>query len=145
MPRSLWGWGNTESMPPLESVAKRAAMLGELERRAPTPYGGLPRPRVEPPPAIAAFSSTEPLARAAHARGKSYPDRQRGFRGDFATAPDLVIAPRNASEVLQALEACEAGAIALTPYGGGSSVVGGVEPRLGPKHRGTASLDLAAL
>jgi alkyldihydroxyacetonephosphate synthase len=134
-------------MPPLESVAKRAAMLGELERVAPAAFdpGAMPNPRVEIPAAVLAFSSSDANTRAAHARGKSYPDRQRGFGGDFSTAPDFVIAPRNAAEVLQALEACEAASIALTPFGGGSSVVGGVEPRLGANHRGAASLDLAAL
>ncbi|MFT3842784.1 MAG: FAD-binding oxidoreductase [Myxococcaceae bacterium] len=147
MGRSLWGWGNTESMPPLESVAKRAAMLGELERVAPKPFepASLPKPRVDVPAALSTFASTDQTARAAHAHGKAYPDRFRGFRGDFAAAPDLVITPRDANEVAIAIEVCETAAIALTPFGGGSSVVGGVEPRLGPKHRGTASLDLAAL
>jgi len=147
MPRSLWGWGNVESLPPLASVAKRATMLGELDALTPTPFepSSLPKPRVEVPKAVASFATSEALPRAALARGMSYPDRFRGFSGDFSSAPDLVLTPRDASEVTRALEACEAAGLAVTPFGGGSSVVGGVEPRLGPGHRGAASLDLSAL
>jgi alkyldihydroxyacetonephosphate synthase len=69
------------------------------------------------------------LARVAHALGKSYPDLVRIRAGDASSAPDAVVYPGSHEEVLAVLELCSAERIAVTPFGGGSSVVGGVEPR----------------
>jgi alkyldihydroxyacetonephosphate synthase len=69
------------------------------------------------------------LARVAHAVGKSYPDLVRIRRGDASSAPDAVVYPASHAEVQALLELCSAHRVAVTPFGGGSSVVGGVEPR----------------
>ena len=69
------------------------------------------------------------LARVSHALGKSYPDLVRIRRGDGSSAPDAVVYPGSHDEVQALLELCSARRIAVTPFGGGSSVVGGVEPR----------------
>ncbi len=89
----------------------------------------LPAPRLAPPPALAPFCSREPYDRAAHAYGKSYPDYVRAMLGDFAVAPDVVAYPRNEAEIAAVMDwAGEAGA-SLAPFGGGSSVCGGVGAR----------------
>jgi alkyldihydroxyacetonephosphate synthase len=77
--------------------------------------------------------------------GKAFPDRVRGFRGDFSSAPDMVAAIRTEDDIVTVLEVAERVGLSVTPFGGGSSVVGGVEPILQPPHRGTLSLDVGAL
>jgi alkyldihydroxyacetonephosphate synthase len=69
------------------------------------------------------------LARVCHALGKSYPDLVRIRAGDASSAPDAVVYPALHDEVIALLEICSANRVAVTPFGGGSTVVGGVEPR----------------
>jgi alkyldihydroxyacetonephosphate synthase len=81
--------------------------------------------------------------RAAHALGKSYRDVVRGFRGEFPNPPDLVACPADESEIEVVLSWAEAVGAAVVPFGGGTSVVGGVEPRTGD--RPVVSMDLRRL
>lgn len=67
----------------------------------------------------------------------------RGFRGEFESPPDLVALPRDESEIEAVLEWAEAEGAAVVPFGGGTSVVGGVEARLG--ERPVVCLDLRRL
>jgi alkyldihydroxyacetonephosphate synthase len=67
-------------------------------------------------------------ARVAHAAGKSYPDLVRMRAGDASAAPDAVVLPGSADEVAEVLAACAEAPVAVVPFGGGTSVVGGVEP-----------------
>jgi alkyldihydroxyacetonephosphate synthase len=88
--------------------------------------------------------SQERLARIVHAAGKSYPDLVRLRRGDASSAPDAVVAPGSAQEVGAVLGACADARVAVVPFGGGTSVVGGVEP-VGDGFAGAISLDLRRL
>jgi alkyldihydroxyacetonephosphate synthase len=98
----------------------------------------LPEPRVEVPPC----ADVSAHARATHAWGKSYSDVVRGFRGRFDHAPDAVLRPADEREVEAALAWAAAEGVAVIPYGGGTSVVGGVTPQVdGP----AVSLDLGRL
>jgi alkyldihydroxyacetonephosphate synthase len=127
MRRRHWGWGN-EDDPIGEGAAEIAAHLGfgsaDLETPAPL--------RVD-------------HDRALHAHGASYLDVVRALRGDLPALPDLVVHPRDEAEVLRALERADAENLSVTPYGGGTSVVGGVDPVPGPRHDGAMSLDLGRL
>ena len=67
-------------------------------------------------------------ARVGHAAGRGYPDLVRLRAGDASSAPDGVAAPGSIAEVRSVLEACTDERVALVPFGGGTSVVGGVEP-----------------
>lgn len=67
-------------------------------------------------------------ARLLHLGGKSTPDLLRIRTGMVAAAPDAVVLPGTHDEVLAVLGACAQRAIAVVPFGGGTSVVGGVEP-----------------
>ena len=67
-------------------------------------------------------------ARIRRSAGRSYPDLIRLRSGDAAIAPDAVVAPADHAEVAAVLEACADGQVAVVPFGGGTSVVGGVEP-----------------
>jgi alkyldihydroxyacetonephosphate synthase len=83
-------------------------------------------------------------SRLRHARGRSTPDLLvlRG-PGPIA-APDLVLAPGSHDQVMTVLERCTARRVAVVPFGGGTSVVGGVEPDAGA-YNGVVALDLARL
>jgi alkyldihydroxyacetonephosphate synthase len=148
-----WGWGFEDQQPgPAEvraAAAGLAAHLGlgavEVEDPAPLDAVRLRAPRVPVPAALAQFSSAEAHERAVHALGKSYCDVVRGFRGRFEDPPDFVARPRDELEVERVLEWCTAQRVAAIPYGGGTSVVGGVTPAVGASYEGAVSIDLRAL
>jgi alkyldihydroxyacetonephosphate synthase len=87
---------------------------------------------------------TDRASRVAHAAGKSYPDliRQRG--GDCRRAPDAVVYPASHEAVRAVLEACAAAGVAVVPFGGGTSVVGGVDP-VRDRFDAVVSLDVGRL
>jgi alkyldihydroxyacetonephosphate synthase len=147
----VWGWGRPEEAPTtaeLEALAPAAqALLGfplqAPERPAPAPE--LPAPRLRVPAALAPAAACEPLDRARHALGRSYRDLLRGLRGRIDHPPDLVLRPRTEAEVTAVLDWCGDAGVAVVPFGGGTSVVGGVEPAVGDGFAGVVSLDLEAL
>jgi alkyldihydroxyacetonephosphate synthase len=87
--------------------------------------------------------SDDHYERVVHSLGKAYRDVVRGFRGEFPNPPDLVAFPKDESEIEVVLSWAEAEGAAVVPFGGGTSVVGGVEARLGD--RPVVSLDLKRL
>ena len=101
-------------------------------------------PRLSPPSAISAFCSAEHYDRAAHSFGKSYPDTVRGMLNDYSTAPDVVAYPRTEQEIADVMDWAGGARAALIPFGGGSSVVGGVTADQA-RHRPAVSLDLRAM
>ena len=96
----------------------------------------LPAPRVTPPPSLAEICSVDLADRAGHAYGKSFRDIVRAHRGQLDHPPDVVAFPRDERDVVDLLDWCTGAGVAAIPYGGGSSVVGGVEPAVGPGYRG---------
>jgi alkyldihydroxyacetonephosphate synthase len=103
-------------------------------------------PRIAMPDALAAFASQDPRDRAMHARGRAFPDLVAGLAGDYAGAPELVARPRDADEVRRVLDVCADRRWACVPFGGGTSVVGGVDAGLARAEReAVVSLDLGAL
>lgn len=149
----FFGWGREgEGMTAAEEQAalkRYAGLFGQAEfPAAPAPSAEeieLPVPRVNPPPSLAAVLSADHYERLAHTYGKSYPDTVKGLARDFANAPDLVAFPRNEAEVAAVLDWAGTADASVTPFGGGSSVVGGVEPLRGPGHKAAISLDLRQL
>ena len=145
--RKHWGWGFEDQQPPHEQVEATAVaareQLGfgpaEVERPARLADLELPPPRLEPPAALSHILSAEPYERAAHAYGKSYRDVIRAFRGEFPNPPDLVAHPADEAELERVLAWCEQADAAAIPFGGGTSVVGGVEP---PVARQSVCIDL---
>jgi alkyldihydroxyacetonephosphate synthase len=83
--------------------------------------------------------------RAAHANGMSYLDLvRRRTAAEPLPAPDAVVAPGDEAQVAAVLAACAVHDLAVVPFGGGTSVVGGVRPDTGG-HAGVVALDLARL
>jgi alkyldihydroxyacetonephosphate synthase len=151
--RKHWGWGYEDQQPAPAQIREWANALadrlglpaGEVEQPVALEAVRLASPRLAPPAALADICETDVHARATHALGKSYSDVVRGFRGQFEHPPDLVARPRSEDDVERVLEWCSAERVAAIPFGGGTSVVGGVNPDVGPGFNGVLSLDLGAL
>ncbi len=79
-----------------------------------------------------------------HAAGKGYPDLVRLRAGEPEGAPDAVLHPSTHEQVRAVLELCARASVAVVPFGGGTSVVGGVAPLRG-EHSGVVSLDMARM
>jgi alkyldihydroxyacetonephosphate synthase len=151
--RSFWGWGYEGAGPDDAARARLAKSLAERFERpdlapAPTPRiedVELPPPRTRPPAAFAEIASDEPWERALHSYGRSYRDVVRAQRRDFSHPPDWVAFPTSESQVADLLDHCARAGIAAIPFGGGSSVVGGVETNVDGDYRGVVTLDLTRL
>jgi alkyldihydroxyacetonephosphate synthase len=151
--RHHWGWGFQEQRPTRAQIADvarlAAARLGfepqEVEDPVPLDAVELPAPRIRPPDALADVFTDDKAERAGHSYGKAYRDIVRAFRGRYDNPPDLVAHPRDESQVEAVLTWCSDANVAVIPYGGGTSVVGGVEPRLDGDYAGAVSLDIRAL
>ncbi|MAQ18591.1 MAG: alkylglycerone-phosphate synthase [Sandaracinus sp.] len=80
--------------------------------------------------------------RAFHAMGRSYADLVRLRAGELGdTVPDAVVYPETEAEVADVLAQCAAAGVAVVPFGGGSSVVGGVEAQKAADQTGVVTLD----
>jgi alkyldihydroxyacetonephosphate synthase len=151
--RSFWGWGEEgKGLDEGQREGLGALMRARLGAVEPVPLAPprleelrMPAPRAEPPAALREIVSQERYDRAAHTYGKAFRDVARALARDFAPAPDAVATPRTESEVAAVLEWCGTRGLAVIPYGGGSSVVGGVEARVGPRWNGAVSVDLGRL
>jgi len=148
-----WGWGDPAVEPELdrEALAVLRERIGKLEDtpltaeldRFELPVAEqLPSSLIEAVGEENVFASTEDRVR--HATGCGYADLARLRVGRLDAAPDAVLLPADTAAVRRVLEVCAAEGVAVVPYGGGTSVVGGVEPLRGP-HSRLVSLDLARL
>ena len=150
--RAHWGWGYEDEQATVaqmrEAAPGMAAYLGmgsaDIEEPVPLERVALAPPRVEVPAGLADIADVSVHARASHAMGKAYRDIVRGFRGRFDNPPDVVLRPRDERDVERALEWAAGADVAVVPYGGDTSVVGGVECPAG-RFAGVATLDLGAL
>jgi alkyldihydroxyacetonephosphate synthase len=151
--RKFWGWGLEEEGLAADELRQLGAVFTEhlgidgLRVQEPPRVEELDlrRPRLAPPASLESAFSTDPYERAAHTYGRSFRDLVRAFRRDYAHAPDLVAFPRGEGELVSVLEWCGDAGVAAIPFGGGSSVVGGVEPDVGDGYRGVISVDLRHL
>jgi alkyldihydroxyacetonephosphate synthase len=151
--RKFWGWGYEGEGPDDAQAVGIARVLGERFGIRELDVAPAPRiedlslraPRLDPPANLAEFCSTSPFDRASHTHGKSYRDIVRGARREFTHPPDFVAFPRSEDEVVAMLDWCSGAGAAAIPYGGGSSVVGGIEPDVSDAYRGAVSVDLGRL
>jgi alkyldihydroxyacetonephosphate synthase len=148
--RKHWGWGFEDQAPSRQELEQAAGGIrerfgfgGEVEEPVPLERVEIRAPRLQAPADLGDLFSDEKHERVSRALGKAYRDVVRGFRGEFDNPPDLVARPRDEAEIETVLSWCEAEGAAVIPFGGGTSVVGGVEPRLG--ERPVVALDLRRL
>jgi len=145
-----WGYeGDGLSESELEHLLRfLARRLGAEPRLAKPPSESeitLPAPRIAAPAALAEILTADPYERLLHTYGKSYPETVRAFARDFKNAPDLVALPESEADIMAVLDWASRAKVAVIPFGGGSSVVGGVEPAVGESFAGAVSLDLRRL
>ncbi len=148
--RSWWGWGDEAEAvrgDELDGLAQLVAAQFDLpvpdplEPPAPAAVE-LPAPRVEVPAALRGEVPDDPHRdRLRHAHGQAFRDVSRAVRGRIDTAPDAVVHPADADEVARVLDWAADAGVAVVPFGGGTSVVGGVNPPGGP----TVTLDLTRM
>jgi alkyldihydroxyacetonephosphate synthase len=151
-PMKWYGWGDPERR--LELGADGVAMLrselgeGEPDELASLESVVVPAPRPLPPALAETVGPAAVLTghehRVRRAAGRGYPDLVRLRAGRLDDAPDAVVLPGNAAEVAHVLEICGRDGIGVVPFGGGTSVVGGVEPLRGAFER-LITLDLRRL
>jgi alkyldihydroxyacetonephosphate synthase len=146
-----WGWGYEDEQPSLQEQRQTASFLtqhlgyGSNEPAQPAPLPQLPEPRLKPPSSLAAICRSDDYERALHSVGRAYSDIVRAFRGEFEHPPDVVAYPRSEAEVQAVLDWALSIGAAVIPFGGGTSVVGGVEPRVPEHHAGVVTIDLKQL
>jgi alkyldihydroxyacetonephosphate synthase len=87
---------------------------------------------------------TDDAARRLRTRGKSTPDLLRARAGDLSDAPDAVVRPTGHDAVQAVLEVATRHRVAVVPFGGGTSVVGGLVARR-EGYAGVVSLDLVRM
>src|SRR4051794_21179779 len=87
---------------------------------------------------------TDDASRRLRTRGKSTPDLLRARAGDLSDAPDAVVRPADHDEVQAVLEVASRHGVAVVPFGGGTSVVGGLVARR-EGDAGVLSLDLVRM
>jgi len=145
-----WGWGYEDQAASRGELERAGAGIreqlgfgGEVEEAVPLDEVEIRAPRLRAPDGFGDLFTGEKYERVSRALGKAYRDVVRGFRGEFENPPDLVALPRDESEIEAVLSWAEAEGAAVVPFGGGTSVVGGVEGRLG--ERPFVSLDLRRL
>src|SRR5439155_15093113 len=150
MPRALswWGWGFEDARLDAAALAEAVtATLGfgstDAEEPARLEDVALRPPRIEVP--ADDLFSTDPRERIRHAKGRSYLDTVRAFRGRIEHPPDAVAFARGEDDIERVLEWAAGANVAVIPYGGGTSVVGGVEPRVPERFDGAVSLDLGGM
>jgi alkyldihydroxyacetonephosphate synthase len=148
--RKFWGWGYEDqglTQDEVNALAEQMAArfkLGELKIAVPPRLEeiDLPAPRISIPGELETICTFDPHERAGHSYGKSFRDVLRAFRRDFRNPPDVVAFPANETDLIRLLEWCDAENLIAIPYGGGSTVTGGVEPPQQGSDRGVVSIDM---
>lgn len=147
---SYWGWGVAEKLPGEAErgllVQQAAALLGcEAPpgfARAGSAEPVLPEARVGVPGALTSWADDATGVRRSHSYGKGFLDQVAGLVGHYPSPPDFVLFPRHEDEIAASLRVCAEHKIAVVPFGGGTSVVGGVETRRERGFAGVATLSL---
>jgi alkyldihydroxyacetonephosphate synthase len=151
----FWGWGEPGAGPALPehaipflraeigidgAVVERPVVLEQVRLREPALDPAVRR-RLE---AITGAVRDDREARVLRCRGKSYLDLLAQRAGACEDAPDAIVAPAGHEQVVAVLQACAEAGVAVVPFGGGTSVVGGLEPLRGP-FEALVSLDLGRM
>ena len=148
-----WGWGDPTEPADLGEAGERLLKERGIETREdgkPPELSQVKIPEAEPVPESVidvagrdnVFTGAEDRIR--HANGQNYLDLIARREGVLEHAPDAIVVPESGQRIASILEACAAAGVAVVPFGGGSSVVGGVTPLKG-SHDAVISLDLTAL
>jgi alkyldihydroxyacetonephosphate synthase len=139
------GWGDVNKNHHFPETA--AAYLADLigpgtsypDAEQESVLAAVPRSRLPEHPLI----TTDPAERLHHARGQSLPDWIALRSGRIGAFPDGVAYPSSAEEVRTLLQFARQTEAKVIPYGGGTSVVGHINPL--PGDRPVLTIDLSRL
>ena len=155
-PLSWWGWGDPAKVPDLPEAVLTLLRdgLGVTHSR---PHPASAADVVLAPPQLGAelagalraaagpgAASDDEETRLRHAIGRSTPDLYALRSAEPVPAPDLVLSPADHDAVAEVLGVASRERVAVVPFGGGTSVVGGLTPE-GAGHRAWVALDLRRL
>ena len=151
--RKFWGWGYEDELLTHEeekNIDARIATTFDLDsvERINIPdikNIDLPKSKVKKPQNLKNILSDDKLEILNHSYGKSFPDSARSILGYFPNPPDLVAFPKTEKDISIVLDWASSNDLAVVPYGGGSSVCGGVETNVGDDYKGVISLDMKNL
>ena len=130
--RRFWGWGAADAALDAKeqaTIQQMVSLLGGRYAEVPPPTAAeftLPAPRVAVPATLAAMFSQTPIDRLNHSYGKSYADCARMWLRSVPRPPDWVAFPDDEQAVVDILDWATRNNVAVIPFGGGSSVCGGV-------------------
>ena len=148
-PLRFWGWGyeheqlSAEENAFIEATVKGFMPDGTPEIAPPTiDEFNLPDSRLTVPDSLAPLISTSAYDRLVHCYGKSFADIARMFLREAPHAPDGVAFPETEQDIIELFDYAQDNNLAVIPFGGGTSVCGGVEADVGRDYDGTLSLDL---
>ena len=148
----FWGWGYADEtltaaeQSMIEDMASNLSANGlSLSPEPDLADFELPPPRIALPDSLSEHVSTSNYDRLVHTYGKSYADMVRMFLRDTPNVPDAVAFPRNEQEIIDLLDWASIHRVAVMPFGGGTSVCGGVEADVGDHYDASLSLDLQYL
>lgn len=148
-----WGWGlEGDGLDPAQTRALLATFADDYDIQPssdcafpPLDDIELTAPRFVPPTSLERICTSTPYERVLHSFGQSQPDSIRILMGDFAHAPDVVAYPENADDIAALFDWCGSAGAALIPYGGGSSVVGGVTSDVADRFNAVISVDMSRM
>ncbi len=151
--RKFWGWGVEDQDLSAEQQGQLAERIAKRFDLAPLTMVSPPRenelnlraPRLHPPDSLESICSTSAYDRAGHSYGRSFRDVVRAFGRHYPNPVDVVAFPRDEQDVIRVMEWCDSTGAAAIPYGGGSSVVGGIEAPRDERYRAAISIDLGRL
>ncbi len=148
--RSFYGWG-------YEDERVEEAEIREFERawsrllgvESFTPVApprldeiALREPRIAVPASLAPICSQDRHERLYHTYGAGTVDVALAMRGEFRNPPDIVAFPRTEDDLVDLCDWAGSRGVAVVPYGGGTSVVGGVNPPEHDRYRGVLTVDM---
>ena len=152
--RSFYGWGYEDDVVSAEELGwfeKTWSNLFKVDRFEPAPMPveseiALRPSRVAIPATLRDFCTDGRHERLFHTWGRSVHDIAKMIhRRDFSNPPDVVALPRDEADIAAVLDWCGSNGYAAVPFGGGSSVTGGVNHTRDERYRGLVTIDLRHL
>lgn len=148
--RKFYGWGyegdtvTTEEVREFESAWTKLLGVQSFEA-VPFPTVesiDIRAPRVHVSNALNSICSVDKYDRLYHTYGSGTVDVAKALRGEFHNPPDVIAYPRTEQDIVDLFDWCGSNNVAAVPYGGGTSVTGGVNPPEHDRYRGTMSIDM---
>jgi alkyldihydroxyacetonephosphate synthase len=148
--RKFYGWGYEDDLVSADEINEFETAWSKLlgvDKFDATPFPKAEeitlRPaRVQIPKSLHEICTSDHYDRLYHTYGAGTVDVARALRREFRNPPDIIAYPKTEQDIVDLFDWCGRQSLAVVPYGGGTSVVGGVNPPEHDRYRGVVSLDL---